>query len=97
LQNVVERAVILTETDTFVVDESWLKRESGKLETPHQGRSALADLEVEIIEAALAESHGRISGPSGAAAKLGIPRQTLESRIRRLGLDKYGRKPATSQ
>ena len=97
LQNVVERAVILTETDRFVVDESWLKRESGKLETPHQGRSALADLEVEIIEAALAESHGRISGPSGAAAKLGIPRQTLESRIRRLGLDKYGRKPATSQ
>jgi DNA-binding NtrC family response regulator len=59
--------------------------------------SALADLEVEIIEAALAESHGRISGPSGAAAKLGIPRQTLESKIRRLGLDKYGRKPATSQ
>jgi formate hydrogenlyase transcriptional activator len=96
LQNVVERAVILTETDTFVVDESWLKRESGKLETPHQGLSALADREVEIIEAALAESHGRISGPSGAAAKLGIPRQTLESKIRRLGLDKYGRKPATS-
>jgi formate hydrogenlyase transcriptional activator len=97
LQNVVERAVILTETDTFVVDESWLKRESGKLETPHQGLSALADREVEIIEAALAESHGRISGPSGAAAKLGIPRQTLESKIRRLGLDKYGRKPATSK
>ena len=97
LQNVVERAVILTETDTFVVDENWLKRESGNLETPHQGLSALADREVEIIEAALAESHGRISGPSGAAAKLGIPRQTLESKIRRLGLDKYGRKPQTSK
>jgi transcriptional regulator with GAF, ATPase, and Fis domain len=94
LQNVVERAVIVTGTDTFVVDESWLKRESGKLETPHQGLSALADREVEIIEAALAESHGRISGPSGAAAKLGIPGHTLESKIRRLGLDKYGRKPA---
>jgi|HubBroStandDraft_6_1064221.scaffolds.fasta_scaffold24548_2 formate hydrogenlyase transcriptional activator len=97
LQNVVERAVILCETDTFVVDESWLKRDSGKLETPHQGLSALADREVEIIEAALAESHGRISGPSGAAAKLGIPRQTLESKIKRLGLDKYGPKPPTSK
>jgi formate hydrogenlyase transcriptional activator len=97
LQNVVERAVILCEIDTFVVDESWLKRESGKLETPHQGLSALVDREVDIIEAALAESHGRISGPSGAAAKLGIPRQTLESKIKRLGLNKYGQKPATSK
>ena len=95
LQNIVERAVILCETDTFVVDESWLKREPGKLEMPHQGLSALADREVEIIEAALAESHGRISGPSGAAAKLGIPRQTLESKIRRLGIDKHGQKPPT--
>jgi hypothetical protein len=54
LQNVVERTVIFCETDTFVVDERWLKLESGKLETPHQGLSALADREVEIIEAALA-------------------------------------------
>jgi formate hydrogenlyase transcriptional activator len=97
LQNVVERAVILCETDTFVVDESWLKRDSGRLETPHEELSALADREVEIIEAALAKSHGRISGPSGAAAKLGIPRQTLESKIKRLGLDKYGQKPPTSK
>ena len=50
----------------------------------------LADREVEMIEAALAECHGRISGPSGAAARLGIPRQTLESKIRRLGINKYG-------
>ena len=50
-----------------------------------------------MIEAALAESQGRISGPSGAAAKLGIPRQTLESKIRRLGIDKYGQKPPTSK
>jgi formate hydrogenlyase transcriptional activator len=53
---------------------------------------ALAEREVEMIQAALTESHGRISGPSGAAAKLGIPRQTLESKIRRLGIDKYGQK-----
>src|SRR5215470_7547850 len=81
LQNVVERAVILTESDTFAVDESWLQNESA--EFPTRGLSALDDREVEMIEAALAETHGRISGPSGAAAKLGIPRQTLESKIRR--------------
>src|SRR5262249_28323012 len=69
LQNVVERAVILCETDTFIVDESWLKSESVD-SSPREGLSALADREVEMIEAALAESHGRISGPSGAAAKL---------------------------
>jgi formate hydrogenlyase transcriptional activator len=91
LQNVVERAVILSETDTFVVDDSWLKSESAK-SSEGEGLSALEDSEVEMIEAALAQTHGRISGPSGAAAKLGIPRQTLESKIRRLGIDKYGQK-----
>jgi len=97
LQNVVERAVILCKTDTFVVDESWLKREPEKSPGAHEGLSALADREVEMIEAALAESHGRISGPSGAAAKLGIPRQTLESKIRRLRIDKYGQKRPNSK
>jgi formate hydrogenlyase transcriptional activator len=96
LQNVVERAVILSETDTFVVDESWLSSESVD-SSPRKGLSALANREVEMIEAALAESHGRISGPSGAAAKLGIPRQTLESKIRRLGIDKYLQKPQPSK
>jgi len=96
LQNVVERAVILSETDTFDVDESWLKRESGDSPRPHEGLSALEAREVEMIEGALAETHGRIAGPSGAAAKLGIPRQTLESKIRRLGIDKYGQKRPTS-
>jgi formate hydrogenlyase transcriptional activator len=96
LQNVVERAVILSETDTFVVDESWLESESEE-SSQREGLSALEGREVEMIEAALAEAHGRISGPSGAAAKLGIPRQTLESKIRRLGLDKYGQKRATTK
>jgi formate hydrogenlyase transcriptional activator len=95
LQNVVERAVILSETDTFVVDEIWLKGESADT-TQHEGLSELKDREVEMIEAALAETHGRVSGPSGAAAKLGIPRQTLESKIRRLGIDKYGQKRSTA-
>ena len=96
LQNVVERAVILSETDTFVVDDSWLTGEPAD-SSPREGLSALEDREVEMIEAALAETHGRISGLSGAAAKLGIPRQTLESKIRRLGIDKYGQKRSASE
>jgi formate hydrogenlyase transcriptional activator len=102
LQNVVERAVILVEGDTFAVDESWLKREPAdssrpSLSLPVEGLSALADREIEMIEAALAESHGRIAGPSGAAAKLGIARQTLESKIKRFGIDKYGQRRPTSK
>jgi formate hydrogenlyase transcriptional activator len=94
LQNVVERAVILSETDTFFVDEDWLKSTPAPTEPARsqEAFSALVDRELEMIEAALAESHGRISGPAGAAAKLGIPRQTVESKIRRLGIDRYGRK-----
>jgi formate hydrogenlyase transcriptional activator len=96
LQNVVERAVILSENDTFIVDEGWLKGASTE-SSQHQGLSALDDREVEMIENALAESHGRISGPAGAAAKLGMPRQTLESKIQRLGIDKYTHKRHTSK
>jgi DNA-binding NtrC family response regulator len=97
LQNVVERAVILTETDIFFVDENWLNAASMESARPQEGLSVLDDRELEMIEAALAECHGRISGPSGAAAKLGIPRQTLESKIRRLGIDRYGRKRPIAQ
>jgi formate hydrogenlyase transcriptional activator len=97
LQNVVERAVILSETDTLIVEESWLKVESARSPRSHQGLSALANPEVDKIKTALAESHGRISGRTGAAAKLGIPRQTLESKIRRLGIDKYEyRRPSST-
>jgi formate hydrogenlyase transcriptional activator len=95
LQNIVERAVILSETDSFVVDESWLKSKSAE-PSARSGLSTLEDREVEMIEAALAETHGRISGPSGAAVKLGVSRQTLESKIRRLGIDKYGQKRPTA-
>ncbi len=69
-----ERAVILSET-AFFVDESWLKLESTQSRQPREGLSTLSDREVEIIEAALADCNGRIDGPSGAAAKLGIPRE----------------------
>ena len=92
LQNVVERAVILSEGDTFSVDESWIKHTPAGSSTTRDGLSALAQREVEMIEAALAECHGRVSGPSGAAAKLKIPRQTLESKIKSLGINKHIRK-----
>jgi PAS domain S-box-containing protein len=90
LQNVIERAVILSDSETFSVDESWLQSESPR-STPHgNGLARLsADQERTIIESALAESRGRTAGPSGAAAKLGIPRSTLETKIRRLGIMKH--------
>jgi formate hydrogenlyase transcriptional activator len=89
LQNVIERAVILCEGETFSVDEAWLRRESSRPSGPGVALVAtLADREREMIEAALAETRGRIAGPSGAAAKLGIPRQTLDSKITNLQISK---------
>ena len=97
LQNVVERAVILCDDETLSVDETWLKRESNERSGPTVPFAAslakhekeFVDGEREMIEAALAESQGRVSGPNGAAAKLGIPRQTLDSKIRALRIHKY--------
>ncbi|HLY40284.1 MAG TPA: sigma 54-interacting transcriptional regulator [Terracidiphilus sp.] len=90
LQNVIERAVTLSDSDTFAVDEAWLKR--GPSEAPPSSvalNGVLLAREKEVIEAALAEAHGRISGVTGAAAKLGIPGSTLEAKLKRLGIDKY--------
>jgi formate hydrogenlyase transcriptional activator len=89
LQNVIERAVVLCEGETFAIDESWLK-----VCPPQPSQQAgpqvttLAQGEKAMIEAALAETHGRVSGPRGAAVKLGIPRQTLESKIKALRIKK---------
>jgi formate hydrogenlyase transcriptional activator len=89
LQNVVERAVILCDGDTLEVDETWL-RESPRAMVESDGLGRLSvRKEKEIIESALEESRGRVSGSAGAAAKLGIPSSTLESRIRRLQIKKY--------
>jgi formate hydrogenlyase transcriptional activator len=98
LQNVIERSVIVCDTENFSVDESWLSRQSRGSETKSQLDLSrrLATQEKEIIEAALRESGGRVSGRSGAAAKLGIPGPTLESKIRSLKIDKYRFKPAVS-
>jgi formate hydrogenlyase transcriptional activator len=90
LQNIIERAVILSDDDTLAVDETWLKWEPAQ--KPVRARAldiALVRQEKEMIEAALAESHGRISGPTGAAAKLGLPARTLDSKIKRLKINKY--------
>ena len=90
LQNVIERSVIFYQKDNLSIRKSWLSRESFQVVPPQQPllrRSALEDRE--IIGAALAEAKGRISGPSGAAAKLGIPPSTLESKIRSMNINKY--------
>lgn len=87
LQNVIERSVIVCETETFTVDESWLSQRPLDAK-PGDLSEKVAATEREIIEEALRESQGRIFGPSGAAAKLGIARSTLESKIRALGIDK---------
>jgi formate hydrogenlyase transcriptional activator len=90
LQNVIERAVILSESDSFCVEETWLKRQAPQFAGPQVAlNGALQRQEKEMIEAALAESGGRVSGPDGAATKLGLPRPTLEARIKRLGINKY--------
>jgi formate hydrogenlyase transcriptional activator len=90
LQNVIERAVILSDGDTFSVDETWLTRQAtGFLDQTVALNNALLLREKEMIEAALAESRGRVSGPAGAAARLGLPSRTLDSKIKRLGINKY--------
>ena len=90
LQNVIERAVILSDGETFIVDETWLTPVTHKTATTTVPLVAnLVDHEKEIIETALREAEGLISGPTGAATKLGIPRQTLESKIRKLGINRH--------
>jgi formate hydrogenlyase transcriptional activator len=90
LQNLIERGVILSDDDTLAVDETWLKWEP--VQNPVRPRAldiALVGQEKQMIETALAESRGRISGPAGAAAKLGLPARTLDSKIKRLKINKF--------
>jgi len=95
LRNVIERSVIVCDTESFSVDESWLSRQplrtssTNQLELPQR----LAAEEKQAIEAALTESRGRVFGPSGAAARLGIARSTLESKIKTLKIDKNRFRP----
>jgi formate hydrogenlyase transcriptional activator len=90
LQNVIERAVILTDSDVFRVDTSWLTAAPAKSAVPGGALAAdLAQREKAAIESALQDARGVIGGATGAAAKLGLPRQTLESKMRKLGIDRY--------
>jgi transcriptional regulator with GAF, ATPase, and Fis domain len=89
LQNIVERSVILCDGDTFSIERVWLTR----VQPPRQELAgplpdALQSQEKEMIEAALAESKGKVAGPEGAAAKLGIPRSTLDTKIKQLNIKK---------
>jgi transcriptional regulator with GAF, ATPase, and Fis domain len=96
LQNVIERAVILSDSDTLSFDERWLSGRPVKpraTTTPHPG--TLATHEKNAIEAALMESKGRVAGPFGAAARLGVPSSTLESKIKALQIDKRRFKPTS--
>jgi formate hydrogenlyase transcriptional activator len=90
LQNIIERSVILSTGDTFWIDEGWLSSSTA----PHRGSSGrltqnLRSYEKQLIETALAESNGQVAGSDGAAAKLGIPRSTLDARIKQLKITKY--------
>jgi len=87
LQNVIERSVIVSDTDEFTVDESWLSAPP-PVESRFGLSGALAAHEKAIVEDALRASGGRVYGPAGAAARLGIPRSTLESKIRALRINK---------
>jgi DNA-binding NtrC family response regulator len=96
LQNVIERSVILCETEIFSIDESWLPQQPFLTEPRNQielSRRRQAE-EMDIIAAALKESSGRVFGPTGAAAKLSIAASTLESKIRSLKIDKNRFKPS---
>ena len=87
LQNVIERSVIVSDTDEFTVDDSWLP--GGTVADSRLGLSGrLSAHEKEIVEEALRSSGGRVAGPAGAAARLGLPRSTLESKIRLLKINK---------
>jgi PAS domain S-box-containing protein len=93
LQNVIERAVVLCDTDTLSIEQGWLapmsSAQTERGATPYALTRHSADEERQIIEAALTQTHGRISGPEGAAAQLGIPASTLESKIRALKINKH--------
>jgi transcriptional regulator with PAS, ATPase and Fis domain len=94
LQNVIERSVIVCETENFSIDESWLSRQPLADEPKSQMELSrkFAAQQKEMIEAALRESGGRVSG---AAVKLGIPRTTLDSKIKRLNIKKHKFTPET--
>jgi PAS domain S-box-containing protein len=89
LQNVIERSIIVCDTENFSVDESWLSREPLPAQSANQALPKRLTIEEKaIIETALAQTRGKVAGPDGAAAKLGLPASTLESKIKSLQISK---------
>jgi PAS domain S-box-containing protein len=89
LQNIIERSVILCTGDTFWIDEAWLSSQNApRAESSGPLTQNVHNYEKELIEAALSESNGKVAGPNGAAAKLGIPRSTLDLKIKRFKINK---------
>jgi DNA-binding NtrC family response regulator len=90
LQNVIERSVIVCDSENLTVDESWISQD---VEGTEQASRTLlkmpSALEKKTIETVLADTDGRVSGPSGAAARLGIPPSTLDSKIKALKINKH--------
>ena len=90
LQNIIERSVILCSGDTFWIDKAWLASvQPPRPELAGPLPDTLQNQERKMIETALAESKGKVAGPEGAAAKLGIPRSTLDTKIKQLGINKH--------
>jgi formate hydrogenlyase transcriptional activator len=101
LQNVVERAVIVADSNELYIDERWLSGRRTKARVVPEANQwtaqrSLATHEKDAIEAALAESKGRVAGPFGASARLGLPSSTLESKIKALKIDKRSFKLSSS-
>jgi PAS domain S-box-containing protein len=105
LQNVIERAVILCDGETFSVEEAWLQGKPSEVSASvrslpgnlAEAEKEFAHLQKKVIEAALMACRGRVSGDDGAAARLGVPPQTLDSKIASLGIDKSRFKPQASK
>ncbi len=94
LQNLIERAVIVGDSDTLAIDPGWLTgRPLGTEPAASLSTGTLAAHEKDAIEAALTQSKGRVAGPFGAAGRLGVPASTLESKIKALQIDKRRFKP----
>jgi PAS domain S-box-containing protein len=90
LQNVIERSVIVCDTENFTVDQSWLSPKPDISDQPSRTLLKISPAQEKLaIESALAEARGRVSGPTGAAAKLGLPPSTLDSKIRALNINKH--------
>ena len=88
LQNIVERAVILCTGDKLTIDEAWMPGSASEVEAAPALAGTLKDQERMLIETALTRSRGKVAGSNGAAARLGIPASTLESKLRQLGIEK---------